>query len=932
MASVTLLLKRLRDDWAVTLGLVCLFLVVDLVAASAPRLLEQAADRSLRSELAAAGSSERSIQLLQKGRIDAAGTTGLDVLDARGKALEAAFDPNVEALVSSRAVVVETPLWQVDAGTSGAFVTLRIEQGIESHVTVVAGRLPGGTVGSAPYGGPAATAAGSVPSFEAALSAEAAARMGIGVGDSLSISARTNDPHSAVHSVAVVVKIAGIYRATDPAEDYWIDDDAVLHSITYEPSPLEEYVQAALLMSPAALPALMSATGAANVPMTYTWRNYVDASRVDAGRLDDLVAAMRRLEATYPPEGSVAPTAGTAPAKATLESGLLSLLETHRTKWQAAQAVLIIFATGTAATASAMVWLAVLLASRSRRAAVLLTRRRGASLRRVLAYALVEAMLLSVPPAVLAAGLAAVAIPNGAGPVSLAATALIAGLGIAALVAAALGRGGMSGAGTGEEAVRDGVGATQDKSQPSQLRRLVIEAAIVAGAVGAAYLLRERALGAAAASTAAVAAPDPLIVVVPVLVGLAAAIVAIRLYPLFMGLGVRLAGRPSGIVPFLAIRHAARGPGAAAVLLVLVLTATLGTFAATVMATLDQAANTLAWQQVGAPYRVDSTIGPLNTGLDPATWPGVEAVASVSVSTVPLGTGGFRLLETIDMQQYEAVVGGSPADPRIPAEMLGRSDEPLPAIVSNAASGYFDQLRPGDVFTVRLTRGDIRMQVVDVRSSFPGLPAGQPFIVIAREQLAALSPDALPAVRSYLVKAPDDAAVQLRAALGPRSEDTTIVSRAELASALGDAPIGSAVRAGIAAAAVIAILCAALAVAAALFLSASARASETSHLRTLGLSGGQSTALIVTEFGPAVLAALAAGAGLGLGLFLYLRPGLGLATIVGSPLDTPLAVGLPQLFMLFVATTVTASTAVAIAAASQRSVSPAIAIRRGIDS
>jgi putative ABC transport system permease protein len=945
VAGVTLFLKRLRDDWAVSLGLVGLLLAVELVAASAPRLLEDSANRSLRSEIAAAGSAQRSIELVQQGRIDAAGTTGLAALDARGQALEAAFAPSVEALVSTRAVVAETPLWQVDAGTPKAFVTLRIEQGIESHITAVAGRLPSGTVGSGRYEGPAATATGSVPAFEAALSAEAAARMGIGVGDTLSISTRTNDPHSALHSVALVVTIAAIYKATDPADDYWIDDDAVLHSVTYEPTPVDDYVQAALLLSPASFPVLMSATDSAAVPMTYTWRNYVDAGRVDAGGLDDLVAGMRRLEATYPPEGSRVPltgpsflAGGAAPAQASLQSGLLALLETHSAKWQTAQTVLIVFAIGTGAVVAAMVWLAVMLASRRRRIAVTLSRRRGASLRRVLVNATVEALLLALPPAVFAAGLAAIALPNAAGPISLAATALIAGLGVAALVAAALGWGSSGGDGRAEDAVRDSAVAIGEARDQSRIRRLVIEGAIVAGAIVAAYLLRERALSAASTAGPAAAAgavpmgtPDPMIAYVPALVGLAAAIVAVRLYPLCMGLAVRLAGRRSGIVTFLAVRHAARGPGAGVVVLVLVLTATVGTFAASVVATLDNAVDALAWQEVGAPYRVDSTIGPLNATLDPATWSGVEAVASASVSTVPLATGGFRLLETIDMQHYATVVAATPADPRIPFSMLGSSDEPLPAIVSNQTSGSFDELSRGDVFTVSLAQKEIRLQVVDVRSSFPGLPAGQPFIVVSRDQLAAASPDALPSITSFFVKAPDDAAAQLRAELGPRSVDTAIVARAELANDLRAAPIGAAVTAGIAASALIAILCAALSVAAALFLSASARAVETSHLRTLGLTGRQSAALIAAEFGPAVLVALAAGAGLGLGLFLYLRPGLGLATIVGSTLDTPPAVGLQQLVMLLAATAATTSAAVSIAAVSHRATSPAIAIRRGID-
>ncbi len=953
MAGLSLFLKRLRDERAASLALVLLLLVTALFAAAAPRLLEDAANRSLRGEVAAAASRESSIRLVQTGRIDTSGTTGLAALESRGKTLEAALAPSVEALVQARSIVAETPIWQVQAGSSGAVVTLRIQEGVESRISLVAGRLPGGVARTEPYRGTGSSADKPVPAFDAALSAEAASRMGVGVGDSFSITALTNDPRSPEHSVSVVVDIVAVYQVVDQADSYWIDDESVFHSVVYNPSTNEEYTQAALLLSPEALPALMSATEAAALPFTYTWRSYVDPGRLDGGQLDELVTAMRRLEAAFPPgvasAASTGPTrlsAGAAPPpEAALQSGLLSLLESHRAIWATAQAILIVAATGTAAVAAAMVWLIVLLTARRRRHAVVLSRRRGASFRQVLTVTMAEAVLLSVPPAVLAAWLAAVAIPAGTGLMSVAAAGSIAALGITALVATALGRG-AGGHRLTDETTKAGAAeagtdadANSDAGGPSRNRRRVLEAALVVGAIGAAYLLRERGIAAAGtagssgtASSAAgsAAASDPLFEAVPALVGLAAGLVAIRLYPILMRQAARLLAIRRDLVPFLAVRHAARGPGAGAVLLVLIVTATVGSFAAAVLGSLDRAVDAVAWQEVGAPYRVNSLIGPLNAGLDPAHWPEVQAVASVSQGTVPLGTGGFRLLETIEMQPYRAIVEGSPADPGIPAELLGRADEPFPAIVSVQSSGSYDQPAVGDVFTIHLGQDNVRFRTVAVRSSFPGLPAGQPFVVVSREQLAARPAD-LPGVTSLFIKAPDGAAALLRAALGPRTGDVAIVSRAEQAGTLRNAPVDGAVVAGIGVAAATAILCAALAVAAALYLAASARAVETSHLRSLGLTSRQAAALIVAEFGPAVLVALVGGAGLGLGLFLYLKPGLGIGAIVGSPLDTPAAVALPQLAMLFAATAVTAAIAIGLAAASQRGASPAAAIRRGID-
>ncbi|HEX2193993.1 MAG TPA: hypothetical protein VHK63_03415, partial [Candidatus Limnocylindria bacterium] len=65
-------------------------------------------------------------------------------------------------------------------------------------------------------------------------------------------------------------------------------------------------------------------------------------------------------------------------------------------------------------------------------------------------------------------------------------------------------------------------------------------------------------------------------------------------------------------------------------------------------------------------------------------------------------------------------------------------------------------------------------------------------------------------------------------------------------------PVVAAVSAGVAAAAIVAAAYAALAVASSLILAGSARAGETAHLRTLGLTRRQTVGLLVTEHGPTV--------------------------------------------------------------------------------
>jgi putative ABC transport system permease protein len=159
----------------------------------------------------------------------------------------------------------------------------------------------------------------------------------------------------------------------------------------------------------------------------------------------------------------------------------------------------------------------------------------------------------------------------------------------------------------------------------------------------------------------------------------------------------------------------------------------------------------------------------------------------------------------------------------------------------------------------------------------------------------------------------------------------TLDSRAERTAALRGSPVAGAVRTGIAAAAVVSALYAALAVAAALALTGLARAVEVAHLRTLGLSRRQALGLIVMEHGPTVLAAFALGVGLGLALFTGLRPGLGLAALVGASVEVPLTVEPVQLLLVLAGIVGIVVFGMAAGAALQRASVPATAVRRGFE-
>jgi putative ABC transport system permease protein len=301
---------------------------------------------------------------------------------------------------------------------------------------------------------------------------------------------------------------------------------------------------------------------------------------------------------------------------------------------------------------------------------------------------------------------------------------------------------------------------------------------------------------------------------------------------------------------------------------------------------------------------------------------------------VPVGLGGPRTeLLIVDVPGLEAVTAGTPAEASLPAAVRAEpvADEPIPAVISASLGQRVDGVDPGERFELSVEGYTLEYEAVEVRDGFPGVAPGSHFVVVSRAHIRAAAPPARMDPTAMLLRAPDSQAAELRTAALEAVAGGTLESRAERTAELRGSPVAGAVRSGIAAAALIAALYAALAVAAALALTGLARAVEVAHLRTLGLSRRQGLALIVMEHGPTVVAAFATGVGLGLALFTVLRPGLGLAALVGSSLEVPLSVDPVQLLLVLLGIVGIVVFGMAVAAALQRTAVPATAVRRGFE-
>ena len=222
---------------------------------------------------------------------------------------------------------------------------------------------------------------------------------------------------------------------------------------------------------------------------------------------------------------------------------------------------------------------------------------------------------------------------------------------------------------------------------------------------------------------------------------------------------------------------------------------------------------------------------------------------------------------------------------------------PYPVIVSSAFGEGIQALKVGDVFSLPVEARTLQFRIEEIRSSYPGLGEGVPFVVASRDQLRADRTDGFRTTSAFYIRADDSAetAASIREQVRASAPFADLTGRAERTAELGSSPIIDAIVLGVALAGLLAALYAALAISAALALAGTAQAVEVAHLRTMGMTRREAFGLILVEHGPMTIIGFVAGLAFGIALFAVVQPGLGLDTLVGSSLDIPVSLGLDQL-------------------------------------
>ena len=872
-------LRRVRA-YAGQLGLLAALVMLGVfVASGPPRVANDRTDAGLRADLGALGYSARDLTFSR-----APGSFEVEPGGDRAGELDQIRD----GLPAPLPALIGDSWYAAEVGPAAAtrnggklsacppLAAVRRQTGADEATRMVGGRRP----------------ASSGATTEAVVGVAESTALGWRIGDRITVHERFGTAE---------VRIVGVFEPVDAAAPIW--DDMRLARVAC-PSPDDDATfRVTLLTDPAG--ARIAGAGA---ELIHRWRYRLDERRITADRIGDLtvaVAAARRQP----------------PTRTNLLSSVDTTLADFDRRLRGVRAVLAVIQAGILATVAGLILLAARLAVDRRRAEYALIRARGGAVRTVAARAAGESLLVAVPAG--AAGWLAGAVTGGRAdrtePLLVLGVLLLGALAPVAYAAAGARRPDF----TGHR--RDLV---TDRPTP---RRITAEVFVVALAAGGAFLVRRR--GLATGSTTGSGGGggvgvDPYLVAVPVLLALAASLLALRLMPLPLRWAGRLAGRARGAVAFLGLSGAGRGaPLRSGPLAVLVVAIATGIFSSTVTTTIAHARDRTADLAVPADALV--------TGFSfaPGTERGIAAVPGVTRATPVLleSAAAVRSAASPMIVQAQAMVVdartpglGLPAaltravptpaasDPAPSGRRLSGPAASRPAASGPAASGRAAGAGSGQVpvlVSPRLARrvGDAgqvdvqgrryRFRVAAVAENAPVLGTGlRDFLVLPQQAMAI--PDFQPIVPNRIlvsgarfdpaaIRAAADAGQRQQAldAIGQAAQDrdlpmpATVTTRSAYRAGLDgrgvDGVLSFTFAAGIGAAAGLALLAVALTVLA----GAPARGRTLSRLRTMGLSAGQGRRLLIYELVPSLGVAVLVGGLVGLALPVLIGPALGLDAI-----------------------------------------------------
>ncbi|MER6619507.1 ABC transporter permease [Streptomyces sp. NPDC000931] len=847
---------RLRSAPGAAAALAVLVAVTAFLAAALPLAVDRYGDAGLRRSVEVAGPDRTTVQLYASRSDD---VVSLDAWEAQlredavrgpyaklfalpGRSLPLDPDQSSYGVRTTRRLAAPDPYLSRPDGLAPQF-HLVTPSGLAGHSRLRQGRLP-----KAPDGVTASTTA-----VEAAVTAETARKLNIEVGSVVHV--------PGVERAPLAVRVTGVVEPRAPRQAYWSATPVLrgpsLMTVPGDPSRRVFWV-GALLLPPDAAPALL---GTGGLPERY-WMLAPEVSALHGYDLPRLTSAVASLEAGPLLQRARAAAAPTVESETSLDevfaeyTGLRSVIGP----------LVAVAAFGTGTVAAVVLLMAGGLAADRRRAELTLLRARGTSLRGLTGRLLAETAVVAVPAAALGLAAARLTVDGGRPSYAVAAAGAVALTASVALPLRAV---------AAHRAVR--VHAARDdlaSARPSR-RRTVAELTLLTLAAGAVVALRTR-----GTPDGEGASGDELVSLAPVLVGMIAALVLVRLYPLPLRGLARPAGRLRGVVGPLSLARAGRTSGSAVLPLLALLTAlTTAAFGGSVLAGVADARDRAAVLGVGADARVEGT-RPLPSGLAERVRraPGVRDVTAVSVSYDGMPPGGRLTVPVagVDPAGYAALSRHTDIGSFDPDVLKASGTGALPALASPEIA---DRYGTGP-FRVRLEDGnDITVRIVEVRERTPVL-AGLDFLVVDRSGL----PDGPDRPTTLLVTGDRPDAGALREAVGGAAQ---VRLRAEQFARYVDSPLQSGAERVYTTAVAAGAGYAVLALLLTLLRAAPERAALLARLRTMGLTRAQGRRLLVLESLPQALLAAVGGTVTAWAAIRLLSPGIDLTAIAVSSSASP---------------------------------------------
>ncbi|MEU4381634.1 ABC transporter permease [Micromonospora echinofusca] len=848
MVSIGAVARRVRAYGGQFLLLATLTLVTTLVISGVPRIVNGHAQEGLRTHLDAVPPQQRDVTY-STGPLVPTSEGGSPVAARQGDlaTVEAGMPPVVRRMVERRWFTAETRPSRVvgpDLAAKNLLVDLglRAVPGMEEAGTLVEGRWPA----DAPKGQP----------VQVALASHVARELNLRVGSRLTLAAP--GPVSPAAPPRAPVHVVGLFEPRDDSDGIW-DGLPPLLRIGEPPWDGDPFIAVGVVDAGA-----LNRQAVAGWPLAFSWRYRLGADGIDIRELDQVIDGLQQMTREA--------------AGRDIVQGLDIPLRQFSAEVDSARTVLGVIAAGVLATLAGLVVLAAGLLVRRRRAEFTLLRARGGARTTSAGRSLAEALLV-VPPAAVLGWLVGGLVPGAPGETrwyALAAAVLVAAALPVATLAASTGGG-----------RRDLV-----RARPSA-RRLTVEAGLLVLAGLAVVLLRRRGLTPGEV--------DPLLVSVPVLLAVAAALVAMRVYPWPLRLVSRLAARARGSVAFLGTARAGRSV-VAVPLVVVVLAIATAAFCAVTAAAIEASRDRAASRVVPADALILGERIAADTGAELERLPGVRAASPVlreagqRLAKDAIGTetrlGGVTVL-MVDGPALARMAREADVDMTVPAALLAPAGGtgPLPAVVSpTVAAELADAGLTGSAF-VSAQGQRYEFRVAERAESFPLLRADSArFVVLPWQALPRRDYAAVPT--GFLVAGDDlDAEALRRAGDAGQSRFQTggtvagrepprgveVLTYADTRRQVGEGGANGVLAFGFTAGAAGGTALGLLAIAFTVLAGARERGQVLSRLRTLGLSRRQWRGLLLVELAPLVGVSVLTGALVGTALPLLLNPVLGLS-------------------------------------------------------